>query len=107
MSHTPRTEQLLQDTDAREGRVHELQAELPGHPLALHVLVPNRSALLPAGCCFYGQTKLRMSSLGSLTLAYLCIGARLSLARVRVPPVQSAGAAHAGGCSGEGGMRTR
>lgn len=58
--------------------VHESQAK-PGRAL---VLKPSRKR-----CCFYGQTRLRMSSLGSLTLAYLCTGARLSLARVRVPRV--------------------
>ena len=36
-------------------------------PLRPRVLVPNRKR-----CCFYGHTRLRMSSLGSLTLAYLC-----------------------------------
>ena len=61
------------------------------------VLVPNRKR-----CSFYGHTRLRMSSLGSLTLAYLCTK------RTPQPGVRAraacagCGTVHAGGSSGEG-----
>jgi hypothetical protein len=64
------------------------------------VLVPNRKR-----CSFYAHTRLRMSSLGSLTLAYLCTRrAPQPGVRARAACVQGVGTAHAGGSSGEGGL---